>query len=99
MFTTELVNLYNRNIFKTSLYIYIFQDEKCRLSLSMVESFNFLFKQTRCAVCEVNAFSVKFRYAKPLTTFFCPKRICYKFRRSFDQPNQQIMQTFIYTYI
>ena len=40
MFTTHLVNLYNRNIFKTSLYIYIFQDEKCRLmrnlSLSMV---------------------------------------------------------------
>ena len=31
MFTTDLVNLYNRNIFKTSLYIYIFQDEKCRL--------------------------------------------------------------------
>jgi len=28
MFTTDLVNLYNRNIFKTSLYIYIFQDEK-----------------------------------------------------------------------
>ena len=40
MFTTNLVNLYNRNIFETSLYIYIFQDEKCRLmrnlSLSMV---------------------------------------------------------------
>jgi len=39
MFTSDLVNLYNRNIFKTSLYIYIFQDEKCRLrrnlSLSM----------------------------------------------------------------
>ena len=39
MFTTDLVNLYDRNIFKTSLYIYIFQDEKCRLmrnlSLSM----------------------------------------------------------------
>jgi len=38
MFTTDLVNLYNRNIFKASLYIYIFQDEKCRfmrnLSLS-----------------------------------------------------------------
>ena len=31
MFTTDLVSLYNRNIFKTSLYIYIFQDEKCRL--------------------------------------------------------------------
>ena len=26
--TKNLVNLYNRNIFKTSLYIYIFQDEK-----------------------------------------------------------------------
>ena len=40
MFTTDLVNLYNRNIFKTSLYIFIFQDEKCRLmrnlSLSML---------------------------------------------------------------
>ena len=40
MFTTDLVNLYNRNIFETSLYIYIFQDEKCRLmpnlSLSMI---------------------------------------------------------------
>ena len=40
MFTTDLVNLYNRNIFRTSLYIYIVQDEKCRLmrnlSLSMV---------------------------------------------------------------
>ena len=37
--TEDLFNLYNRNIFKTSLYIYIFQDEKCRLmrnlSLSM----------------------------------------------------------------
>ena len=31
MFTTHLFNLYIRNIFKTSLYIYIFQDEKCRL--------------------------------------------------------------------
>ena len=45
MFTTDLVNLYNRNIFKTSLYTkrteylmyilfslsVIFQDEKCRL--------------------------------------------------------------------
>ena len=28
---TDLVNLYNRNIFKTFMYIYIFQDEKCRL--------------------------------------------------------------------
>ena len=40
MFTTDLVNLLN--IFKISLYIYIFQDEKCRLmgnlSLSMVDS-------------------------------------------------------------
>ena len=39
MFATDLVNLYNKNIFKTSLCIYIFQDEKCRLmrnlSLSM----------------------------------------------------------------
>ena len=31
MFTTYLVNLYNRDIFKTSLYMYIFQDEKCLL--------------------------------------------------------------------
>ena len=42
MFTTDLVNLYNRNILKTFLYIYIFQDEKCRLmrnlSLSMGNS-------------------------------------------------------------
>ena len=42
MFTTDLVNLYNRIIFKTSLYIYIFQDEKFRfmrnLSLSMVSN-------------------------------------------------------------
>ena len=42
MFTTDQVNLYNRNIFKTSLYIYIFQDEKFRfmrnLSLSMVSN-------------------------------------------------------------
>ena len=40
MFTTDLVNLYNRNIFRTSLYIYIGQGEKGRLmrnlSLSMV---------------------------------------------------------------
>jgi len=40
MFTTDLGNQYNRNIFKKSLYIYIFQDEKCRhmrnLSLSML---------------------------------------------------------------
>ena len=40
MFTTDLGILYNRNSFKTSLYIYIFQDEKCRLmrnlSLSML---------------------------------------------------------------
>ena len=42
MLKTDLVNLYNRNFFETSLYIYIFQDEKCRLmrnlSLSMVLS-------------------------------------------------------------
>jgi len=31
MFTTDLVNLFNRNIYKTSIYIYIYQDEKCRL--------------------------------------------------------------------
>ena len=40
MFKIDLVNQYNINIFKTSLYINIVQDEKCRLmrnlSLSMV---------------------------------------------------------------
>ena len=35
MFTTDLVNLYNMNIFKTSLYIYIFHNEKCRLAQSI----------------------------------------------------------------
>ena len=58
MFSTDLGNLqgvpyhirydmgrsvYNRNIFRTSLYIYIVQDEKCRLmrnlSLSMMIPF------------------------------------------------------------
>ena len=42
MFTTDLVNLCKRNIFITSLYIYVFQDEKCRLmrslSLSMMQT-------------------------------------------------------------
>ena len=44
MFTTDLVNLYNRNIFKTSLYIYIFQDEKCRLvlNLSIYDNFHLI---------------------------------------------------------
>ena len=32
MFTTDLINPDNRNIFKTYLYIYIFQDEKCRFT-------------------------------------------------------------------
>ena len=43
MFTTDLVNLYNRNIFKTSLYIYIFQDEKSRIMriLSLSKQGNF----------------------------------------------------------
>ena len=45
MFTTDLVNLYNRNVFKTSLYNYIFQDEKCRLmrnlSLSMIMAYSY----------------------------------------------------------
>ena len=40
MFTTDQVNLYNRNIFKTSLYIYIFQDEKCRLMRNLSLSMN-----------------------------------------------------------
>ena len=46
MYITDLVNLYNGNIFKTSLYIYIFQDEKCRpmrnLSLSTDKSNRFV---------------------------------------------------------
>ena len=56
MFTTYLVNLYNRNIFKTSLYIYIFQDEKCRLmrnlSLSMVYTVNCT--RTACIQCTLH---------------------------------------------
>ena len=43
MFTTDLGNLSNRNIFKTSLYIYIFQDEKCRLMRNLSLS---LFRHT-----------------------------------------------------
>ena len=43
MFTTDLVNLYNWNIFKTSLYIYIFQDEKCRLMRNLSLSMGFPF--------------------------------------------------------
>ena len=39
-FSNSVGNLYNRNIFRTSLYIYIVQDEKCHLmrnlSLSMI---------------------------------------------------------------
>ena len=42
MFTTNLVNLYNRNIFKTSLYIFIFQDEKCRLCAIYLYLWSFL---------------------------------------------------------
>jgi len=56
MFTTDLVNLYNRNIFKTSLYIYIFQYEKCRLmrylSLSMVLSDRLAFQGLACWLAE-----------------------------------------------
>ena len=52
MFTTDLVNLFNRNISKTSLYIYIFQDEKYRLmlnlSLSMATSFKMFIKYSDC---------------------------------------------------
>ena len=54
MFTTDLVNLYNRNIFITSLYIDIFPDEKCRLmsnlSLSMVLSFALLFEIAKIVI-------------------------------------------------
>jgi len=42
MFTTDLVNLYNSDIFKTSLYIYIFQDEKCRLMRNLSLSMDFM---------------------------------------------------------
>ena len=60
MFTTYLVNLYNRNIFKTSLYIYIFLNEKCRLmrnlSLSMVEFAESLKPQGSEAILEIHSF-------------------------------------------
>ena len=46
MFTTDLVNLYNRNSFKTSLYIYIFQDEKCRLMRNLFLSMGLSIKNT-----------------------------------------------------
>ena len=40
VFVIKGFTVYNRNIFKTSLYFFIFQDEKCRLmrniSLSMI---------------------------------------------------------------
>ena len=66
MFTTDLFNLYNRNIFKTSLYIYIVQDEKCRLmrnlSLSMV--FN------------LNVFSYTYRWMKRIP----PSNLCICFK-------------------
>jgi len=42
MFTADLVNLYNRNIFETSLYIFIFQDEKCRLLRNLSLSYQIL---------------------------------------------------------
>ena len=41
MFTTDLGNLYNRNIFKTSLCIDIFQNEKCRLMRNLSLSMRF----------------------------------------------------------
>ena len=46
MFTTDLANLYNRNIFKTSLCIHIFQDEKCRLIRNLSLSMGFSIKNT-----------------------------------------------------
>jgi len=59
MFATDLGNLYNRNIFKTSLYIYIFQDEKCRLmrnlSLSMLLAHKLkTYKFENCQMFAVN---------------------------------------------
>jgi len=55
---------YNRNIFKTSLYIYIFQDEKCRLmrnlSLSVAISLsNFLDILDSCLYLKCNLDLVK----------------------------------------
>ena len=46
MFTTDLVNLYTRNIFKTSLYIYTVQDEKCRLMRNLSLSMDITFEKT-----------------------------------------------------
>jgi len=56
MFTTDLVNLYNRNIFKTSLYIYIFQDEKCRLMRNLSLSMDFVVEN--CSHCPLKRFSI-----------------------------------------
>jgi len=75
MFTTDQVNLYNRNIFKTSLYIYIFHDEKCRLmrnlSLSMIETnekWRLEKQQTKAKIYEFTLILVKLH-------FFCPDQI------------------------
>ena len=58
MFTTDLVNLYNRNIFKTSLYIYIFQDEK--MSSYAQSIFIYGYKDKKIRVCDKDS-------------FFCPR--------------------------
>ena len=54
MFTTDLVNLYNRNIFKTSLYIYIFQDEK--MSSYAQSIFIYGYKDKKIRVCDKDSF-------------------------------------------
>ena len=59
MFTTDLVNLYNRNIFKTSLYIYTFQDEKCRLMRNLSLSMS------------ISCYSVSFQFRHFLLLRFC----------------------------
>ena len=64
MFTTDLVNLYDRNIFKTSLYIYIFQDEKCRLmrnlSLSMGKASNIAWQSVTAYFLNKSNLAIRF---------------------------------------
>ena len=77
MFTTDLVNLYNRKILKTSLYIYIFQDEKCRLmrnlSLSMYKSCSYSYH--RC-VQSYSAMSEQCLRTQNLVLLLLPQQIC-----------------------
>ena len=75
MFTTDLVNLYNRDILKTSFYIYIFQDEKCRLmrnlSLSMKKPVRAYHKVKLSHICLFTVFSSSFVYTGvQLTTHY-----------------------------